>query len=614
MLKRKNNDYFMSKGITDEGKIFFLQQWLELFESRTVDTYQYSISNTITGLKELYEVIDKTMKGKFTTCSNVEAVREETFRLVKEDFILQEFFGPLMNRLMHHLGKQITKDKDEKGNNASLLRAKCELTYALNILEQNYFNKVTEKLKLSIINNEQTQIYKLTRVLASYAIGLGWTPKGLSSLIESSVISKGADDFYDNWSKFIGILPRDDEHSVYISITLNTVNAEEQIKLFDSIKSLGISTIDYDEIIKMYATIDKSKLSIIKEKQHIWFKVQAKDVYAAARKAIQMLNSKITVLAFYNKISAWSLNDIDGISIAENRKYIKPFKTTDIYKANMNFESENKVFENVITLFRDDNFIKSSTGNALIRVYNYTNISSVSIFPEERFMNLWIALESFMSTGQYSNIISHIKEVLPAIMSKRYIYRIVRNFAEDCDRCGVSLNFESTSVRVNAFVDSKKEMAERMIQLIRNEDSYKDLEQRCSINSLLKFRLAEVAEILKDNKTVITKLRRYNETVSWHIQRLYRIRNEIAHSALQEDNNIVILTEHLYDYLAVLISEIVYSYTEFRLDNIDIIFPYLKDNYDSFDNVLGPGPNGGILSVQDYILKDGIINYISKVD
>jgi hypothetical protein len=530
MLKRKNNDYFINKGIKEKGEIFFLQQWLELFEAKTVDTYQYSISNTITALKELYDVIDKTLKGKFTSGNNVEAVREEALRLVKEDIILQEFFGPLTNRIIYHLGKHIAKDKDEKGSNSSLIRAKYELVYALNILEHNYFNKVTDELKKYIMKNEPARIYKLTRVLGSYAIGLGWTPKGLSSLIESLIIANGTDDFNDNWAKFISILPRDEEHSVYISITLNTVNADEQTKLLDYIKSLGISIIDYDDILKMYPEIDKSKFSNIKGAQHLWFKVQAKDVYAAARKAIQMLNSKITVLAFYNKISAWSLNDIDGVSIAENRNYIKPFKTADIYKVNMNFESENKVFENVLTLFRDDRFVKSSIGNALIGVYNYTNISSVSIFPEERFMNLWIALESIMSTGQYANIISHIKEVLPAIMCKRYIYRIVRNFAEDCDRCGVSLNFSNISVCVNAFAESKKEMAERMIQIIRNEDSYKELLQRCSINSLLEFRAAEIAAILRDNKTVISKLRRYNETISWHIQRLYRIRNEIVHS------------------------------------------------------------------------------------
>lgn len=228
----------------------------------------------------------------------------------------------------------------------------------------------------------------------------------------------------------------------------------------------------------------------------------------------------------------------------------------------------------------------------------------VSVFPEEKFMNLWIALESFMRTGQYSNIISHIKEVLPAIVSKRYIYRLIRNFGEDCLRCNVEMILTDGKIELNE--EHKLNMVKQIIKAIRDESSYNEMKQLCSKNTLLLFRLEELSNLLKDNITIITKIKKYYETVSWHIQRLYRIRNEIAHSALKENHYLVTYIEHLYGYLSILLAEIIFVSSEKGFEKLDEIFPYLKDNYDAFESIL----QGKKVTIEDFQLEDGIINYI----
>ena len=42
----------------------------------------------------------------------------------------------------------------------------------------------------------------------------------------------------------------------------------------------------------------------------------------------------------------------------------------------------------------------------------------------------------------------------------------------------------------------------------------------------------------------------------WHLNRLYRVRNEIAHSGVLQEISTIRYTEHLYDYLATLVSEV----------------------------------------------------------
>jgi hypothetical protein len=600
MLKNYNDDYFMNRGITQKGVIFFLQRCLEIFEPRTLDTYQFSITNTIVGMKEYIDVIEKTLDGSFTTGDNVDACRLELLRTISDDDIVCKYTPGLCNRIKSHLGSIVKKDEKAK-----LLRVKSEIRYALKLIEPNYQQWLMQELFEDINGVDFTKIQIHLKVLASFCICNGWTPFGVSNLVNRIFMSCNEFDLQTNWAKFGEELEKNQRFTIYIKLRLNSKGkATSDHEIIDLIKKLGISIFGCDEIIEKHNNIDKSSLPIKSEKKYMMFTAESKDVKAAALEAVNNLNSKITILAFYNKISSWSLKDLDGFVIMDDTFYIWKFKIDNLFKTYLFLDSSNKVFENAMDVYSNNKSTLKLTNNALKGVFNYTNISLLSVFPEEKFMNLWIALESFMRTGQYNNIISHIKEVLPPILCKRYIYRIVRNFAEDCIRCSVSLNLTNGTVDLED--DSKQNMVKRLIKAFRDDDSYIEIKQACLANSLLAYRVEELRCILKDNQASITKIRKYYETVSWHIQRLYRVRNEIAHSALKENNYLVAYIEHLYDYLAVLITEIIYICSEDKIESIDEIFPYLKDNYDVFDSIL----QGKKVIVEDFQLEDGIINYI----
>lgn len=53
--------------------------------------------------------------------------------------------------------------------------------------------------------------------------------------------------------------------------------------------------------------------------------------------------------------------------------------------------------------------------------FGYANISRASLFQEEKYMNLWVALESLARTRMYPDIISNVKQTVPAAMSLIYI-------------------------------------------------------------------------------------------------------------------------------------------------------------------------------------------------
>ena len=98
------------------------------------------------------------------------------------------------------------------------------------------------------------------------------------------------------------------------------------------------------------------------------------------------------------------------------------------------------------------------------------------VFQENKYISLWIALESVMRTGQYSDIISHVKCVLPEIMCIRYIYRVVRNFSEDCIRCGIP---NDSALNINMLLLNKKALVQQLIEIFRDPQNYAILYTRC---------------------------------------------------------------------------------------------------------------------------------------
>lgn len=139
-------------------------------------------------------------------------------------------------------------------------------------------------------------------------------------------------------------------------------------------------------------------------------------------------------------------------------------------------------------------------------------------------MNLWVALESLARTDMYPDITSCVKDTVPAAVCMRCIYRIVRNYAEDCSRCGIRLDFAEKSIDMHQ--ESKRKMVCETIEVFQNPILYAELSEKCRVNTLLKYRTESIYEILTNINKAKEKIERHYDRISWQIQRLYRIRNE----------------------------------------------------------------------------------------
>jgi len=559
-----------------------------------LDVYQYNIFNSLNALLELDSVLIKAIEGLFNTNHNVEACKEELLHILKNDNLLEKYNKPLLNRLQAHLGK-----KSDKAHELKALY--YQIKYAVRELTSVYLDNLLAELKNEIENRNSLLIEKYSNAIVSQCVSRGWSTGALVRTLMHLYLSTEEDEIM-RWNNFKNELTRDKErHTVLLSVFFKPKS--ERSFILSALDDMGISIKSYSELVTIYPFVTDSSF-LNADKSYIEIDVYAMDVYSAANTAIRTVSDKINMASFYNLITAWDLNSLIIVSINRNNNYMEKFTAKELYATNDYVDiSDNRIFENTRQIFSDDS--KVNIINKLNGAFGYVNSSRASLFQEEKYMNMWIALESLARTDMYGDIISNVKEVLPAALCIRYIYRIIRNFAEDCIRCNV--NFNLSSISVDLHQDTKRQMVREIISVFQDDILSNELKSKFNVNSLLLHRYDSVKALVTDVNYATKKIENHHKRVKWQIQRLYRIRNEIVHSSLQNEIPLTIYIEHLYDYLSAFITEIVICLEDKGLSTLEESFCVIKDSYDVFIEFSKKGNHDFL---KNTVFKSGMIDLL----
>lgn len=567
MLKYSNNEQLI-QGNIHPRYVPFVQIWQELFDKRTLDIYQYRVMTSLSALKELESVLVKTLSGLFTSDANVTACREETLYILKQDPLLDKHYKPHLNRLYSALG---ATPKSDASKNALLFQVR----YILKKIDEAYLSVALSELKDGIDQGDIPTIINYTNIIASQAVHDGWSPQALMKMLR---FFKEEDTTLEaQWNNFQGELLRTDldDHAVLINLPFPSQNRQE---LEDVLSSLELSVKTHEDLMRDFSHIDGIASTFKARNVYLQFNVPAKDVHTASHKAILEAAQWLNLASFYNLLNAWDLSTVKFVTINIRNNYVQRFNAKDLYDTYDYVDSSGRIFENTKSIFLDQN--KFAIKERLQGSFGYTNISRASLFQEEKYMNLWVALESLARTDMYSDIISNVKETVPAATSLRYIYRLIRNFIEDCVRCGINLTFSTRIIDTQQI--TKQTMVRQFIAILQDNALLQELKDKCLVHSLLAYRVDEIVKLVTDVPYAAQKIENYHQRVNWQIQRMYRIRNEITHAALLEKTMLLVYIEHLYDYLSTYISEIVTCLTTKGLDSLESTLCCIKDNYDVF--------------------------------
>ncbi|MCM3393148.1 hypothetical protein [Cytobacillus oceanisediminis] len=592
-MESKLNDSIL-KGIyqfNTESQCLFIQKWRELLFYKTINSYQYKLRNIHSILSEIKNLINDIKLGTTISISNLKDLILETKKLLEKDIVIRKHYRELLGSLSSGLKPSIS-EKNE------LLKLEYRVNYALEIISPTYLENIINDLHNAIVNNETEIIEPLIETLTTQLINSGWSSRSLHRLGKVIFLTKNDQDFDTKWEKFLNLIKADKGlYHCYFEVQID----EGELKKFES---AGIRVVSGLDIIQSFEKIGSHHIKesgfYIEEEAEAFHE----DMYTAVNNCKHKISLKQSVLSFYGtKVIFQNAVNI----IFPNEEKLVPFRLID---GNSLFYEPSE--EDILTTSQT---IKNELINKddRIRLQNFYRQYAVSISTssnETTFSSLWSALESLLVTGHHQSNIEHIKKIVPSVMCSRFVPRLLKNFLYDCNRVGVQPSYKGT--RINTATPGEQDL-KALFNIFKDETEYQNLITNINDYVLLNRRCIELKNDLENSETLNKLMTGHYNTISMHIQRLYRVRNNLVHSANVE-KDIDLLVEHLHFYTRSTISELVHRLTWHNFKSLGELFMIIEDNYYALIEILKENiKNSPKKNIKDYdpdiIFSGPIFNY-----
>jgi hypothetical protein len=194
--------------------------------------------------------------------------------------------------------------------------------------------------------------------------------------------------------------------------------------------------------------------------------------------------------------------------------------------------------------------------------------------PENQLLDLWASLEGLLPTPPDNSArISYYCDTILPVLTLTYAERMFRYLRWVAVLAGPGMReFLSTKGQGTSFFEQTTsltvctDLAAERDELFAKLDNY----------PLLRFRFYEIGEKFRSSKRVRETLLAHRKKVGWHLQRIYRARNLISHTA-QALPYLPALVENLHVYIDLMLSSIPRVYSKYRSQmSLATVFAILK--------------------------------------
>ena len=441
----------------------------------------------------------------------------------------------------------------------SMYSAICNLENAYEIMD--YLNDTVDMLKSAIQSDECEKIIDLTECLVSSII---ITKRSISSVYTNVgyFFERSGKAFDDCWNQWVGNLLRiDAKYKCYF-------------KIEDKYKEKVTETITGVEVKIMHPTENGS--SLIEDENTYWevdIKAPANDHVSIVEKAFRVYKKEMGIVEF----ATAKVDELDDRVIVYDEHFNKFFDLEQKTIAkNLDYKPYNQYHRNidrVVRLFVDNlsnEIDKNKVVNAIINTCNFEGEGKTY-----NFLLLWSSLEALFRSNQYPTAITAIKDIVPNILSHRYIYYRLYDFLKDCNNIGLNYQYQGNNVVTE---NPNTEQIVLLFNILRDQ-SEKDVFLQACKNSyeLLYYRGIELERILMNAKNMRQKIEKHRQILGYQLQRMYRIRNKFVHHSLV-DENIDVLCKHIRVYMWEAIREMSYVADNRKINTLEELYAYFRMN------------------------------------
>lgn len=520
------------KGFEHDGMLYCAQRIEEMLMIYTSHLYKVPVYNTFLLAYEYLHVYS-AVEAKLIDQSHLKNIMEEFVDSFSSDIIVKEHFS--QSKVKYFVGCLT----------GSPLPQQQKIMHYLVHSMSEYPNWCVEALKKAVSKpKEKKNIEKALRSYVSMVIGREYHPQAVYKQCKkvfrrSNIDSVDAlDTFLD---QFNGV---DSDYTVYLSVD-KTVEKFKQI--LESRLDISFAQDEYSD--KLHFDPNSQICVRISE--------SALDVNGAAAQAYGRFNLFMKYYRFLgNRDKEWCgdiclVKDTNNCMSFPHIGSERYFYSQDYDDKTLGLNSE-RVITKLIENAGQNDFFKI---DKLIRAHN-TALSSRDIC--NAFLNLWSMVE-IIGVDEFGGDTSRIKQVLKNIvpvLKRNYVKRVMEELH---DYLKANLQKDDYNELLSAISEDGADVLK--ITCLVSMDKYEEARKKAFIMlknyPLIRSRISQLNEdVFKKKKKLVVELNRYGQRLTWHIQRLYRVRNSIIHSG-EPEKSMVYLVEHLHSYVDEVLLDII---------------------------------------------------------
>jgi len=504
-----------------DGIVFFAQRLEEMLASYSIDLYKMPLLNTHGLAYEYCDVAQKVAEGTIKEHQRIE-VYNEFISSFGSDIVLKENWGKdNIERILKSFGSCNQKDKD---NIISYIDATLDNGKYLN------WAKATV-LKYTRLPKEKKNIEAALRCLLPELVMLGYDPEFISATLQRHFF-KGKPINDDSVKEFLDVFDKKTHsYRVYFSISSIAQHFETILK-----RRLHVNFED-DGNYHLFKS-DRNKIIVY------FIGIKALCPNSAAKKAYRRLDMFFSFYKYVGDKKGLSMQNKAMVIEDENRPvFVSSKRQTFTVIEDDDYTEIGEQSESLITGLlnnaEDEYFMLSKA----IELHN-TAISVTDL--KSGFLNLWSSLEVLSQGQDASSKLGPVLNLVLPILKKDYIaVQILELNKALKDNLAIADYNDLISKITTPGCERKKIFC--LVFLEEYAEVRKELFEKLAAYPILRSRLSLLSS-MNTTKKLGKMISAYVERISWHIYRMYRTRNAIAHSG-DVAANLKYLGEHLHSYL-----------------------------------------------------------------
>ena len=537
--------------VSSQSSLFFIEAWYSLIHHQSLDSHRVRCMNSVNILRELEDLLVKyQLPGFEAVKKDISKVADESLAILNGDPILVKHFQFELENLLPLIE---TFREEKKVNQSNVTLLSYYLKDFIVLLHKDYKNILFSELEDSIGKQQPFEIiYTLTSLFLSTLLDEGYSIEGLFSIVRDIFIYNKSTPKYSfeqnlAFSKKLLVRPLFKRTIIFklADFSKRDLVPEEiaGVGFFDSIPGIV-----GDSNVTRFLTPSANNLFVRVE-------VEAIDDRNAGIKGKSKIDNVLDLIRYELERGVVSVSH-EFVSVNEDAQQARIFelpRNIPNPRKNINAEKFNLFLSDTSKVILSDNIDKEAK-DKLLSAFRFYRLGSDNQNLENKLLNWWTALEYLCRTGERASIISSIENELTNTLLLDYLNKHISSYKDVLSFLGIEpLKKISEKYGFDKFINASNY---DFFSLIHNEKEYSSITVQLVGHPFIQFKLDSFKRNTADTDKIKDILLKHNSNLIWHINRIWRVRCDIVHSA-EHTLNLTLLCGNLEFYLKSLITMII---------------------------------------------------------